>query len=128
MSITVSVRKVKNNILLGRKQFILDVFHSEKPNIPKKELQKKLAEIFKVADESTILLFGFRTRFGGLKSTGFGFIYKNIELARETEPLYRLLRNNLIEINKTSSKQRKEKKNRMKKMRGKERSKLRSGN
>lgn len=128
MSITVSVRKVKNNILLGRKQFILDVFHSEKPNIPKKELQKKLAEIFKVADESTILLFGFRTRFGGLKSTGFGFIYKNIELARETEPLYRLLRNNLIEINKTSSKQRKEKKNRMKKTRGKERSKLRSGN
>ena len=104
------------------------MFHSEKPNIPKKELQKKLAEIFKVADESTILLFGFRTRFGGLKSTGFGFIYKNIELARETEPLYRLLRNNLIEINKTSSKQRKEKKNRMKKTRGKERSKLRSGN
>ena len=36
MSITVSVRKVKNDILLGRKQFILDVFHSEKPNIPKK--------------------------------------------------------------------------------------------
>jgi len=128
MPITISVRKVKNNILLGRKQFILDVHHPEKPSIPKKELQKKLAEIFKVADESTILLFGFRTRFGGLKSTGFGFIYKNIELARETEPLYRLLRNNLVEIKKTSSKQRKERKNRMKKTRGKERSKLRSGN
>ena len=76
----------------------MDVVHSEKPNVPKKELQKKLAEIFKISDESSITLFGFKTRFGGLKSTGFGFIYNNTMLARKTEPIYRLLRNKLLEV------------------------------
>ena len=123
-AVSISIRKVKNNILLGRKQFIVDVFHPEKPSIPKKELQKKLAEIFKISDESTISLFGFKTRFGGLKSTGFGFIYNNITLTRNTEPLFRLVRNNLVEIQKISSKQRKERKNRAKKTRGKEKSKI----
>jgi len=126
-AVSIRIRKVKNNVLLGRKQFIVDINHSNRPNVPKKELQKKIAEIFNISDESTISLFGFRTRFGGLKSTGFGFIYKNIRLARETEPLYKLLRNNLVEIKKTSSKQRKEKKNRIKKTRGKERSKIKNG-
>jgi len=46
---------------------------------------------------------------------------------RETEPLYRLLRNKLLEVNKVSSKQRKEKKNRFKKTRGKEKSKIKNG-
>mmetsp|Transcript_13226 Transcript_13226/g.20952 ORF Transcript_13226/g.20952 Transcript_13226/m.20952 type:complete len:131 (-) Transcript_13226:1434-1826(-) len=124
--ISIKIRKVKNNILLGRKQFIVDVVHTEKSNVPKRELQKKLAEIFKISDESTISLFGFKTRFGGLKSTGFGFIYNNIIFARETEPLYRLLRNKLIEVNKISSKQRKERKNRFKKTRGKEKSKIKN--
>ena len=123
-AVSISIRKVKNNILLGRKQFIVDVFHPEKPSIPKKELQKKLAEIFKISDESTISLFGFKTRFGGLRSTGFGFIYNNITLTRNMEPLYRLVRNNLVEIQKISSKQRKERKNRAKKTRGKEKSKI----
>jgi small subunit ribosomal protein S24e len=123
-AVSISIRKVKNNILLGRKQFIVDVYHPEKPSIPKKELQKKLAEIFKISDESTISLFGFKTRFGGLRSTGFGFIYNNIILTRNTEPLYRLVRNNLVEIQKISSKQRKERKNRAKKTRGKEKSKI----
>jgi small subunit ribosomal protein S24e len=106
----------------------VDVVHTDRPGVPKKELQKKLAEIFKVSDESAISLFGFKTRFGGLKSTGFGFVYNNIILARKTEPIYRLLRNNLLEIKKVSSKQRKERKNRVKKTRGKEKSKIKSGN
>ena len=88
-SVEINVRKVKNNILLGRKQFIIDVTHKDKPNIPKKELQKKLAQIFNITDESTISLFGFKTRFGGLKSSGFGFIYDNIKTIRETEPIYK---------------------------------------
>merc|ERR1712205_230182 len=123
-SVEINIRKVKNNILLRRKQFIIDVNHKDKPNIPKKELQKKLAQIFNITDESTISLFGFKTRFGGLKSSGFGFIYNNITLTRNTEPLYRLVRNNLVEIQKISSKQRKERKNRAKKTRGKEKSKI----
>ena len=42
-AVSISIRKVKNNILLGRKQFIVDVFHPEKPSIPKKELQKRMS-------------------------------------------------------------------------------------
>jgi|ERR1719352_2092983 small subunit ribosomal protein S24e len=124
--ISISVRKVRNNPLLERKQFIIDVFHNEKANVPKKEIQKKLAEIFNISDESTIVLFGFKTRFGGLRSTGFGFVYNDILHTRSTEPLYRLLRNNLLELKKVSSKQRKEKKNRSKKTRGKEKSKIKN--
>ena len=112
----------------NQKLKIVDVVHSETPNVPKKELQKKLAEIFKISDESSITLFGFKTRFGGLKSTGFGFIYNNTMLARKTEPIYRLLRNKLLEVKKISSKQRKEKKNRIKKTRGKEKTKIKKGN
>jgi len=41
-SVEINIRKVKNNILLRRKQFIIDVNHKDKPNIPKKELQKSL--------------------------------------------------------------------------------------
>lgn len=127
-SVEINIRKVKNNILLRRKQFIIDVNHKDKPNIPKKELQKKLAQIFNITDESTISLFGFKTRFGGLKSSGFGFIYDNIKSTREIEPIYKLFRNNLLEIKKTSSKQRKERKNRLKKIRGKEKSKIKNSN
>lgn len=127
-SVEINIRKVKNNILLRRKQFIIDVNHKDKPNIPKKELQKKLAQIFNITDESTISLFGFKTRFGGLKSSGFGFIYDNIKSTREMEPIYKLFRNNLLEIKKTSSKQRKERKNRLKKIRGKEKSKIKNSN
>ena len=125
-SVEINIRKVKNNILLGRKQFIVDVTHNDKPNVPKKELQKKLAEIFRITDESTISLFGFRTRFGGLKSSGFVFIYDNIKSTREIEPIYKLTRNKLLEVKKTSSKQRKERKNRSKKNRGKEKSKIKN--
>mmetsp|Transcript_4814 Transcript_4814/g.11508 ORF Transcript_4814/g.11508 Transcript_4814/m.11508 type:complete len:132 (-) Transcript_4814:455-850(-) len=123
----IKTKKFKNNFLLKRKQFIIDVSHPEDANISKKELQKKLASIYKISDPSTIFLFGFKTHFGGLKSTGLGFIYENLKAARQIEPRYRLMRNGLIEITKSSSKQRKERKNRSKKIRGIEKQKIKSG-
>jgi len=116
----VVTRKFKNNLLMKRKQFIIDVSHPEDANVSKKRLQANLAKIYGISDPSTIFLFGFKTHFGGLKSTGMGFIYENIKAARQIEPRYRLMRNKLIEIIKTSSKQKKEKKNRIKKFRGTE--------
>ena len=44
------------------------------------------------ADASTIFLFGFRTAFGGGKSTGFGLIYDTLEAAKKLEPKYRQIR------------------------------------
>lgn len=54
------------------------------------------------------------------QSTGFGLIYESMDAAKKYEPKYRLQRAGLYEKPKGSRKQRKERKNRMKKFRGKE--------
>lgn len=48
--------------------------------------------MYKVEDPQTIILFGFRTQFGGGKSTGFGLIYENVEVLKKLEPRYRQIR------------------------------------
>uniref|UniRef100_A0A8C1IHH2 40S ribosomal protein S24 n=1 Tax=Cyprinus carpio TaxID=7962 RepID=A0A8C1IHH2_CYPCA len=65
-----------------------------------------------------VFVFGFKTQFGGGKTTGFGMIYDSLDYAKKNEPKYRLQRHGLYEKKKTSRKQRKERKNRMKKVRG----------
>lgn len=45
-----------------------------------------------VKDPNCVFLFGFKTQFGGGKSTGFAIIYDSIEDALDTEPRYRLVR------------------------------------
>lgn len=37
-------------------------------------------------------MFGFKTAFGGGKSTGFALIYDNLESANRYEPRYRKIR------------------------------------
>jgi small subunit ribosomal protein S24e len=71
-----------------------------------------------VADKSLIILFGFRTKFGGGRSSGFALIYENVESAKKFEPKYRLARNGLEKAREGSRKQIKEKKNRDKKVWG----------
>lgn len=100
--------------------------------------------MYKVSDEKTIFLFGFRTQFGGGKSSGFGLIYDSIAAAKCYEPRYRLVRvcfqmptlffdqsfissfyffsllqQELATKVESSRKQRKERKNRAKKNKGK---------
>jgi small subunit ribosomal protein S24e len=115
----ISTQKFKNNFLLQRKQFSITINHPGFASVSKKELQKEIANVYKINDFSTIFLFGFKTQFGGGKSRGFGFIYNSIKAARQFEPRYRLVRNGLLEINRLSSKQRKEQKNKLKKIGGK---------
>lgn len=74
--------------------------------------------MYKVTDPSTIFLFGFSTQFGGGKSTGFGLIYDSLTAAKKFEPTYRLHRAGLAEAKTGSRKQRRERKNRAKKLRG----------
>ena len=73
-------------------------------------------QMLKVKDTTTIFLFGFRTAFGGGKSTGFVCIYDNIEAAKKYELKFRLIRNGLAETVERSKKQRAEAKNRGKKV------------
>ena len=73
----------------------------------------------KVKDPKTVVLFGFRTAFGGGKSTGFGLIYDNMEALSKFEPKYRLVRAGLYERPQVGGmKQKKEAKNKGKKIRG----------
>lgn len=84
----------------------------------KDELRERLAEVYK-ADKDAVSVFGFRTQFGGGKSTGFGLIYQSVADAKRFEPAYRLVRYGLAEkVDKPSRQQRKQKKNRDKKVFG----------
>ncbi|CAL5224192.1 g6834 [Coccomyxa viridis] len=118
-SCTIRTRKFMKNKLLQRRQFVIDVLHPGRPNVPKAELKEKLGKMYDVRDSSSVFVFGFRTQFGGGKSTGFGLIYDTVDSAKKFEPKYRLIRNGLAEapVNK-SRKQIKERKNRTKKIRG----------
>jgi hypothetical protein len=60
--------------------------------VPKSELREQLGKAFKVKDDKTIQLYGFRTNFGGGRSTGFALIYDSLEDLLDTEPKHRLVR------------------------------------
>ncbi|TFY70358.1 hypothetical protein EVG20_g2630 [Dentipellis fragilis] len=116
--VTIRTRKFITNRLLARRQFVVDVLHPSRPNVPKSELSEKLAAIYKT-DKNRVVPFGFRTHFGGGRSTGFALIYDDEASQRKFEPKYRLVRSGLeIKVDKASRKLRKERKNRGKKLRG----------
>jgi small subunit ribosomal protein S24e len=96
---------------------IIDIIHPNKANVSKAELAEKLATLYKSKAEN-VFTFGFKTAFGGGKSTGFALIYDDLDAAKRFEPKYRLLRHGIGAAKATSTKQRKEKKNREKKFRG----------
>ena len=57
----------------------------------KDELRSKLAELYK-AQKDQVTVFGFRTQYGGGKSTGFALIYDTKDALKKFEPHYRLVR------------------------------------
>merc|ERR1711975_204533 len=120
-SCTLRTRKFMTNRLLARRQFILDVLHPGHANVSKEVLKEKVAKMYDVRDQNQVFLFGFKTQFDGGKSTGFGLVYDSIDAAKKFEPKHRLRRNGLESDHSGSRKQRKEKKNRCKKLRGKNR-------
>ena len=74
-----------------------------------------------------MVLFGFRTQFGGGRSTGFGLIYDSVDAMKKFEPKHRLVRAGLVVKKESSRKQRKERKNRGIKKRGLEKLKIGGG-
>eukprot|EP00754_Rhynchopus_humris_P044077 Rhum_TRINITY_DN3778_c0_g1::Rhum_TRINITY_DN3778_c0_g1_i1::g.11988::m.11988/K02974/RP-S24e, RPS24; small subunit ribosomal protein S24e len=117
--ITIRTRKFMNNALLGRKQFVIEVHHSGKRGtIPKKEIQEKVAAMYKVADTNCVSVFGFKNAFGGGKIVGFGLIYESLAQAKKIEPHFRLVRLGLCEKKSSNRKQLKDRKNKNKKYRG----------
>lgn len=120
---TIRTRKFMTNRLLCRKQMVCDVLHPGLPSIAKKEVRDKLATMYKVTPD-VVFVFGFKTNFGGGKSTGFALIYDTLDFAKKFEPKHRLARHGLVEIKRVTRKQRKERKNRMKKVRGTKKAKV----
>jgi len=117
-TVTLRTRKFMTNRLLQRKQFVLDVLHPARGNVPKSELNAKLAASFKT-DAKRVVTFGFKTAFGGGRSTGFALIYDNEAAQKKFEPKHRLVRAGLApKVEKPSRKLRKERKNRSKKLFG----------
>ena len=89
--VTIRTRKFTTNRLLSRRQFVVDVLHSSRPPISRAELSQKLGEIYKV-DKARVVPFGFKTLFGGGRSTGFALIYDSEDAQKKFEPRYRLVR------------------------------------
>ncbi|MCJ1331996.1 hypothetical protein MMC10_008688 [Thelotrema lepadinum] len=132
-AITLRTRKFIRNPLLGRKQMVVDVLHrksiqsfietvanlsiANRSTVSKDELRTKLSEIKTSKDQVSV--FGFRTAFGGGKSTGFALLYDSVEALKKFEPRYRLVRIGVAsKIEKPSRQQRKQRKNRSKTLRG----------
>eukprot|EP01041_Mallomonas_annulata_P010550 gene10550-21998_t len=118
LPVQIRTRKFIRNALLARRQFVIDVIHPGRANVGKAELQEKIGEMYKVNEVTRIMLFGFRSAYGGGKSTGFALIYDSVEDAKKFEPKYRLARVGLGKKREGSRKQIKEKKNRDKKVFG----------
>ena len=91
------------NRLLQQKQRVVDVLHPARATVPEPEIRGKLVETYKNTP-NIIFMFGFRTHFGGGKTTGFG----SQNDAKKNEPKHRLARHGLGEDKETSGKQQKE--------------------
>jgi len=122
-AVTIRTRKFLTNRLLQRRQFVVDVLHPARQGPSKSEISEKLATIYKT-DKARVITFGFRTHFGGGRSTGFGLIYDDEAAQKRFEPKYRLVRSGIEpKVERSSRKLRHERKNRAKKYRGTKKSK-----
>merc|ERR1712121_600445 len=111
---------------MGRRQMVVDVLHPGKATVGKTEICEKLARMYK-STADCIMCFGFKTAFGGGKTTGFALIYDSLDYLKQYEPKYRLARLGLYKKERQPRKQRKEKKNRTKKVRGTAKAKIGAG-
>lgn len=57
----------------------------------KTEVREKLARMYKTTPD-TIFCYGFKTNFGGGKTSGFALIYDTLHYAKKFEPKFRLAR------------------------------------
>lgn len=67
------------------------MLHPGRPNVPKDELRELLGKMYKTTKD-VVTCFGFRTAYGGGKSTGFALIYDSVDVMKKNEPKHRLLR------------------------------------
>merc|ERR1711953_454696 len=96
-SVTVRTRKFMTNRLLARRQMVVDVLHPNRPSVAKTEIREKLAKMYKCTPDR-VFSFGFKTNFGGGKTTGFALIYDTMDSAKKFEPKFRLRDKELLSL------------------------------
>lgn len=67
------------------------MFHEGKPNVSQADLKQLISTKFKW-DPKNLVLYGFRTAFGGNKSVGFCLSYDSQQYLAKYEPNHRLRR------------------------------------
>ncbi|KAM5329736.1 small ribosomal subunit protein eS24-like [Glossophaga mutica] len=95
---------------------VIAILYPEKATVSKTEICEKPANMCKTTPDVTFV-FGFRNHFGGNRTTGFGVTCYSLDYTEKDGPIHKLTRHGLYEKKKTSRKQQKEHKNRMKKVR-----------
>jgi small subunit ribosomal protein S24e len=123
MTITIKTRRLRVNKLLARKELLLDVYHEGKANVSQKDLRELVAAKYHW-NPKDLVLFGFKTAFGGNRSTGFVLAYENQQYLVKYEPLYRLRRLAIVPKRNPKRKSEKELKRKIKKSRGAEKRKV----
>lgn len=110
-------RKQLNNPLMCRRQVQVEMIHPESGSISKTQIKDKLATMFKAKTEC-ISVFGLHSKFGGGRSTGFAFIYYNLDDRKKYDQKKQLLRDKYFKKGIKTRKQKKEIKGRVKRVRG----------
>lgn len=123
MAVTIKTRRLRINKVLSRKELVLDVFHEGKPNVSQKDLKAAIAHKYHW-DEKNLVLFGFRTAFGGNRSSGFCLSYDSSNYLIKYEPNHRLRRVGILPKRNPKRKSFKELKRKIKKSRGAEKRKV----
>ncbi|PAV77990.1 hypothetical protein WR25_00885 [Diploscapter pachys] len=126
-AVKLRTRKVLNNRLLYRRQMVVEMIHPGQPTVPKKDVREKIAKLYKTTPD-VVIPYGFESKIGGGKTKGFALVYDTVDYAKKFEPKHRLVRLGLAnKVEKGGRKQRKERKNRQKKVRGTAKAKVTAG-
>ena len=123
MAVTIKTRRLRVNKLLARKELLLDVYHEGKPNVSQKDLRELIANKYHW-EPKNIVLFGFKTAFGGNRSSGFCLAYENQQYLVKYEPIHRLRRLNVLGKKNPKRKPLKQIKRKIKKSRAGEKNKV----
>merc|ERR1712017_12283 len=89
--VVVRARKFQDNRLLARKQCVVDIWHNNTACASRTDIAETVAGRYR-ADAENVVLFGFKTKFGGGRTSGFCLIYDNKDIRKKYEPTYRLRR------------------------------------
>merc|ERR1712071_643242 len=85
---TIRTRKFMTNRLLQRKQMVVDVLHPGSATV-NTVIADKLSKMYKTTADC-VMCFGFKTEFGGGKTTGFALVYDSMDALKKYEPKFLL--------------------------------------